>query len=79
MALCIYQFICCQRNEQQIKLNMMLAALGSRLLIVFFVMPPMRECIKRTIPLQYQVTHHIGSFQMDAQLGTHEKANTWLN
>jgi hypothetical protein len=32
-----------------------------------------------TVPLQYQVTHHNGSFQMDTQLGTQEKANTWLN
>jgi hypothetical protein len=45
--LCIYQCICCQRNEQQIKRNMMLAASGSRLLIAFFVMPPMRQCKKR--------------------------------
>jgi hypothetical protein len=47
MALCIYRFICCQRNEQQIKLSIMLAAPDSRLLIVFLVTPPMRQCKKR--------------------------------
>jgi hypothetical protein len=32
-----------------------------------------RPIMLNTVPLQYQVTHHIGSLQMDTQLGTQEK------
>jgi hypothetical protein len=35
-----------------------------------------RPILLNTVPLQYQVTHHIGSFQMDTQLVTQEKNPT---
>jgi hypothetical protein len=77
MGLYIYRFICCQRNEQLLIVRMFCDASDAAMQKAEVITRRIgRLRMLNYVPLQYQATPPIGSFQMDTKLGTQEKANT---